>query len=534
MIDSDDTYDPHDDFWLEIERDLDREIAEPPRGLDLDNDANRDAVELAMLADEERRRRPIIDDSRQASASANHGKETADRETEAPKPDRTLPFDIESRFYVREDRNGDRRIFADSKGTLEIFQESENRLRTKHNDEHAVRLMLDTAAHRGWSSITVKGSKEFRREAWLEGQARGIAVGGYKPNDLDLQELKQREQAHLRNEIAPARERGQDGRSPDATERELNGNAPLPQTGEEPGQPIEQTRADRRSLDYKQGVAGILVDKGSRPYRDNDKNDPSPYVVLEDDRGRQQTLWGVGLPDALIKVGAKEGDQIRLRETGMERVTKTVLREVDGKLTRVNQDVNRRAWEAQVVQEREAARERDGDSRNDRDQPTASEREANINAAERRIDRAIVAAEKTLHTGPARDAALEDGAYANEQRAHEYMAGGRAATAGKPELRGAATIEAYVERKLRAKFPDDPTAVSRGMAAARTKISQVISRGQDFPTPRVVETRELDQATKERSESGREDNRTRDTRDVEAHRAREQIREQNRDVSRNR
>jgi hypothetical protein len=40
MIDSDDAYDPHDDFWLEIERDLDREIAEPPRGLDLDNDTH--------------------------------------------------------------------------------------------------------------------------------------------------------------------------------------------------------------------------------------------------------------------------------------------------------------------------------------------------------------------------------------------------------------------------------------------------------------------------------------------------------------
>lgn len=59
--------------------------------------------------------------------------------------------------------------------------------------------MLDTAAHRGWTEIKVKGIEEFRREAWLEGQGRGISVTGYKPNELDLQELKKREQMFLRN-----------------------------------------------------------------------------------------------------------------------------------------------------------------------------------------------------------------------------------------------------------------------------------------------------------------------------------------------
>jgi hypothetical protein len=101
MIDSDDAYDPHDDFWLEIERDLDREIAEPPRGLDLDNDTHREAVEHAMLADEERRRRPIVEDGRKdsAPASASQEKDTSDREAAAPTRERSLPPDIETRFY---------------------------------------------------------------------------------------------------------------------------------------------------------------------------------------------------------------------------------------------------------------------------------------------------------------------------------------------------------------------------------------------------------------------------------------------------
>jgi hypothetical protein len=62
-------------------------------------------------------------------------------------------------------------------------------------------------------------------------------------------------------------------------------------------------------------------------------------------------VWGVGLPDALYRAGAKEGDTVALREAGMEKVQKTVIREVDGQKVQQEVTVDRRAWEAEVAEQ---------------------------------------------------------------------------------------------------------------------------------------------------------------------------------------
>lgn len=524
------------EFSLEIERDPTREIAEPSTDIvDLRAVLNqsRDAAQAEKSVssgeknsdrsesgdreseEEKRRRRDQSETSKDADIEAEapeHKTEPGAEEKEQAKepverqPDRTFPDDIQRGFYIRADHRGDQHVFADSQGKREVFQESGDKLRTKTNDAHAVKLMLDTAAHRGWSSINVKGSQEFRREAWLEGQARGIAVTGYKPTELDLQELKNREQAYLRNEIVQGddrpitRDRAQPA-SVDANRAVKESQADRdgdPRRDEEPGAPNEHTRADRRSADYRDGIEGVLVEHGVRPYKDNPRNDPSPYIVLQDDRGDRHTAWGVGLPDAMLKAGARQGDYVRVREAGMETVTKNVLREVDGRTVRVPQEVERRAWDAEVLQEREASRtqmEQEDQARQSPDDRLGSE-----NAANREVARTVSSAERTLHVGPGRDAALEDGAYANEARAKEYMATGRIAAGRTPELKNAASLEAYVERKVRQKYPNDPVVVQRAMQTARTKIGHAVARGYDFPQPRVVEMKEIDQARQDRDQ----------------------------------
>lgn len=89
-------------------------------------------------------------------------------------------------------------------------------------------------------------------------------------------------------------------------------------------------------------------------------------------------------------------------------------------------------------------------------------------------------------------------------------------------------MEAYVERKLRAKFHNDPAAVQRGLSTARNKISQAIAREQDFPKPRVVETRE----TSRNDERGRESIGNDMGKSGARTNEREQIWEQNRDIVR--
>lgn len=68
-----------------------------------------------------------------------------------------------------------------------------------------IRAMLTMAETRGWSEVKVNGSAEFKREAWIEAQARGITAQGHKPSDLDRQEADRRrgERGHVPVQAGP-------------------------------------------------------------------------------------------------------------------------------------------------------------------------------------------------------------------------------------------------------------------------------------------------------------------------------------------
>jgi len=286
----------------------------------------------------------------QASRFAEDEEEKAASVSYRAEVDRSFPNEITSRYFIREDHGGTQRIFVDSKGEREVFQDNGEKLRAKSFDVQGVRLMVETAAHRGWTSIEITGSKAFRRETWLEGQAHGISVKGYQPTELDWQDLARREQTYLRNEIIPI-----EGSALDASHRDQHQSSGADQSSkiDRDQQGVAHSGTPQsRTVDYKEGVQGILVETGDKPYQDNEKNEPSPFVVIETASGNR-TVWGVGLPDSLHRAGAEIGDEIHLRSTGTERVMKTVIQEVDGQKQRVEQMVDRRAWEANVLEERD-------------------------------------------------------------------------------------------------------------------------------------------------------------------------------------
>jgi len=259
------------------------------------------------------------------------------------KPSRSLPAEITGQYFLQHAADGAVRVFTNSKATREVFQDAGEKLRSKIYDPTAVRLMIDTAAHRGWTSVEIAGSKEFRREAWLEGQARGIAVKGYQPNELDWQEVGRREQSHLKNEIRHIEEK---------LVAAGNRAGPKSEKGEVAVEKVAATAAAKSRTGFRDGVTGELIEVGSKPYQDKPENETSPYVVLRTAEG-ERTVWGVGLPDALSHADAKDGDTITLREAGMEKVEKTVIREVEGKKVRSVELVDRRKWEAEVIPERD-------------------------------------------------------------------------------------------------------------------------------------------------------------------------------------
>lgn len=72
------------------------------------------------------------------------------------------------------------------------FSDHGNKLATRASHPEVVRSLVEIAKARGWDSITVKGSDDFRRSAWMEAAQVGLQVAGYSPTTLDLAELAQR------------------------------------------------------------------------------------------------------------------------------------------------------------------------------------------------------------------------------------------------------------------------------------------------------------------------------------------------------
>ena len=122
---------------------------------------------------EEKRRRPTAADARTDAAAARHNLYTVDKR-----------FPSATRIY-----------YADYKQTSEVMRAKPHEITTKRDDRQTVSAMLDLAQSRGWQTIRLRGSDDFRREAWVQAQVRGIKSEGYTPTNTDLQEAGRRQTA---------------------------------------------------------------------------------------------------------------------------------------------------------------------------------------------------------------------------------------------------------------------------------------------------------------------------------------------------
>jgi hypothetical protein len=104
------------------------------------------------------------------------------------------------------------------------------KLATRGEHPEVVRALVEIAKERGWDSVTVKGSEAFRLAAWIEAAKNGMQVAGYKPTELDLAQLKQREP---NNSIQPSPVRDQGAARP----------IPLAKSAEE--MPIDRTLEEK-------------------------------------------------------------------------------------------------------------------------------------------------------------------------------------------------------------------------------------------------------------------------------------------------
>lgn len=90
-----------------------------------------------------------------------------------------------------------------------LFTDKGSKLSTAKSDLQTVKDMLEVAKQKGWDSIKIKGSKEFKSLMFVMAESQGIRTSGYRPKPEDLAMVERLRQEYALNgiETAPRQER---------------------------------------------------------------------------------------------------------------------------------------------------------------------------------------------------------------------------------------------------------------------------------------------------------------------------------------
>ena len=159
----------------------------------------------------ERQRRAADASNRDKGGDDSGSKAATDKSSSTEYPDNSLPDRIRRKYYVvaseseKDGSHREARLYADERKEYLAFKATDDRLVTRIAAAEVIRDMVSVAQHRQWEALHVRGSVEFRREAWLEAGARGMNVKGYQPSELDGQALADRrtawDRAHARTSV---------------------------------------------------------------------------------------------------------------------------------------------------------------------------------------------------------------------------------------------------------------------------------------------------------------------------------------------
>lgn len=104
-----------------------------------------------------------------------------------------VPEVLKRRYYTDERGGEGLGFYVDARVQSAAFRDRGRDLITTRADPNAIRDMMAIAQHRKWAIVAVRGSVDFRREAWLVGRTIGLEVQGYRASERDLQELERRQ-----------------------------------------------------------------------------------------------------------------------------------------------------------------------------------------------------------------------------------------------------------------------------------------------------------------------------------------------------
>lgn len=287
-------------------------------------------------------------------AAAREERAAATGTVREPVPPLAERFNISRRLFTKEYE------FRDQPGKI-AFSERFNTLRSGHSTPAAAIAMIDRAGERGWATVRVTGSAEFKRQAWIAAEARGIKAIGYEPTKGDI-DAARAERSRLGKE--PGWQGGTVERAPDRASDRAPGRA----RDHSADRASDPTTAERPTGQRQEARAEDLVAAAEAARRREGavRQDPS-----SGDEQRSSAKEDRKLAEFAVMAGAAAPDQAdksKPGSTSREAAIADIPSFANGTQQRGDKPDDRDAKDRQQAQRQEPERQRDRDQKRDVDQ----------------------------------------------------------------------------------------------------------------------------------------------------------------------
>ncbi len=240
------------------------------------------------------------------------------------------------------------------------FTDHGKRLVTEHDDPSVIQGMVLRAKAKGWTTVRVNGTPEFKTEAWVQATIAGLDVEGYTPRGIDLARAQDRRDhrpvpgksaqqpidrgaSHNRTTDDPIRKPEQSMSSGQQV-AVATLEAILKARGDSPTMITAAVEEAKARLQGERAVVGTVVDHGIDHYNHDVQNTKSYFVKLATDRGERE-IWGIDLGREFEQRKVQRGDAVALVQQVHEPVTVPVRGSSGASVGTAPQPATRNRWE---------------------------------------------------------------------------------------------------------------------------------------------------------------------------------------------
>jgi hypothetical protein len=116
--------------------------------------------------------------------------ELEEAEKRIPSLERVVPGTaIQNRYLMTAERN--KNSYADRrKPDVKLVEDRGGDIKVKEVTPESIELVVKLAKEKNWDKINITGSKDFKRQLWMEASKEGIEVKGYTPSKEEIKAME--------------------------------------------------------------------------------------------------------------------------------------------------------------------------------------------------------------------------------------------------------------------------------------------------------------------------------------------------------